>query len=595
MGDSLTALRLELALESMEAILWDWHPATDTVATVPSAASLVGRDIESFEEFSELIHPGDRQRVEETVESALDAETPFSAEFRIEQEGEVRWFETHGRLSPETHGAAPRVVGLTKDITECKRHEEQFQMFVERSSDVITVVDERGCIEYVSPSMSRVFGHDPADLIGENAFDLIHPADREAVMAAFPGNRSLSAGTTVSVEYRTRHRDGSWRWAESRVTTRRDSTERGYVINTRDVTDRVDVERELRQIDESRSLALIASDAGIWDWNPETGEVTWHESCEQLFGVEPGAFEGTYEAFITRVHPADRSAVEHAIARTIHQDEPFHVAFRISRDDGVERWVSSRGKLLSDVDGTPVCLLGVAVDITEQKERERRLSVLERVLRHNIRNKLNIILAHSEQLADAPETDVRERALTIVEASEELYGLSETARRFESTIRPDDSVTKPADVVKRVRNVTAQARIEYAQASIRTHGGGEQWALVHEAFELAITELVENAIRHAGRPDPTVDVYVEGHETTVEVRVVDDGPGIPDLDRAVILKGEETPLEHSMGLGLWLVRWTVANSGGTIDIRDNEPTGTVIEIRLPRLSPGRPPSDVGTD
>lgn len=69
-------------------------------------------------------------------------------------------------------------------------------------------------------------------------------------------------------------------------------------------------------------------------------------------------------------------------------------------------------------------------------------------------------------------------------------------------------------------------------------------------------------------------------EHAVELSVADDGPGIPERVRKVVLSGEETPLEHLDGLGLWLVRWVVRNSAGNLDIREHDSAGTVVSIRL---------------
>ena len=71
-------------------------------------------------------------------------------------------------------------------------------------------------------------------------------------------------------------------------------------------------------------------------------------------------------------------------------------------------------------------------------------------------------------------------------------------------------------------------------------------------------------------------------EGVVEIRVADEGPGIPEMERAVLLRGAETPLEHMEGLGLWFVNWTVSASGGTVEVVGNDPQGTVVVVSLPR-------------
>jgi signal transduction histidine kinase len=104
-------------------------------------------------------------------------------------------------------------------------------------------------------------------------------------------------------------------------------------------------------------------------------------------------------------------------------------------------------------------------------------------------------------------------------------------------------------------------------------------------LSFAIEELVENAIRHADvTPNVEVSTTTSADGDSVALRVADNGPGIPDVERRGLTQDLERPLEHTSGLGLWMVRWSVTTAGGSIDIYDNEPRGTVVVIRLPRAA-----------
>jgi sensor histidine kinase regulating citrate/malate metabolism len=88
-------------------------------------------------------------------------------------------------------------------------------------------------------------------------------------------------------------------------------------------------------------------------------------------------------------------------------------------------------------------------------------------------------------------------------------------------------------------------------------------------------------VKHGGeRPSVHLSVTVEEESDTVVVSVADDGPGIPSLEQRSVTAGEESPLQHTNGLGLWFVRWMVTNSGGSMRIEDNDPAGAVVELRL---------------
>jgi PAS domain S-box-containing protein len=123
-------------------------------------------------------------------------------------------------------------------------NEERFRSLVQHSSDVITVTDAVGRILYSSPSVGRVFGYDPAALLGTELQRLVHPDDVRSVVRALVATAKGSGSERV--ECRVRHADGSWRHVESAVSARlEDPTIRGMVINTRDITERKELEEQL--------------------------------------------------------------------------------------------------------------------------------------------------------------------------------------------------------------------------------------------------------------------------------------------------------------------------------------------------------------
>jgi len=147
-----------------------------------------------------------------------------------------------------------RFVGIVRDVTERDRH----RAFVEHSSDIFTVLDEAGRFRYLSPSAEKIIGYEPESLYGEPAFDYVHPDDRDAAMESFEETFEETFGGTTgdepgypAVEYRFRCADGEYRWLESVGSNRLDGgAVGGYVINTRDVSDRKRRERKLAQLRE---------------------------------------------------------------------------------------------------------------------------------------------------------------------------------------------------------------------------------------------------------------------------------------------------------------------------------------------------------
>jgi signal transduction histidine kinase len=203
--------------------------------------------------------------------------------------------------------------------------------------------------------------------------------------------------------------------------------------------------------------------------------------------------------------------------------------------------------------------------------------VLNRVLRHNLRNDMNVISGYAGILADRLDGEDATLADRIVETSDRLGELAETARTLEENWRAPAEL-RPEDVGPAVTRAAERVAERYPDASVDVEVPETAVALSAPRLETAISELLDNAAKHAGdQPSVGIDVTTTG--TAVEIAVWDDGPGLPDQEHPVLTAGEETPLVHGSGLGLWLVYWIVESMEGSLRIGDVD-DGTRIEIRL---------------
>lgn len=125
--------------------------------------------------------------------------------------------------------------------------EEQAKALIAHSTDIIAQFDESGIIQFVSPSVEQILGYTPNELVGKPAFDLLHPDDKQPIVAAFNRIGEKPGQSTERQEHRFRHADGSWIWAESVTTNRTESPLEGYVINSREITTRKHYETQLEQ------------------------------------------------------------------------------------------------------------------------------------------------------------------------------------------------------------------------------------------------------------------------------------------------------------------------------------------------------------
>ena len=141
-----------------------------------------------------------------------------------------------------------------------------------------------------------------------------------------------------------------------------------------DITEMTEQRRELEATSQRLNVALEATDAGVWELNLETKEVIWTESMEQLFGLDPGTSEGTYEEFLELVHPDDVSAVQTSLEETTEDGDTLQVEYRVEQDDRTELWIEARAELHAGPN-TPRRLVGIATDVTERKQRDAEIEL----------------------------------------------------------------------------------------------------------------------------------------------------------------------------------------------------------------------------
>jgi PAS domain S-box-containing protein/putative nucleotidyltransferase with HDIG domain len=204
--------------------------------------------------FLEFIHPDDRQMVAENYAKRLQGrEAPVAYNFRIiTKHGDVRWVQLNSLMV--LWNGKPTALAFLTDITEGKRAEEalirqekRFQALTENSSDAILVVGPDGTVSYATPSYYRISGFKPEERVGASMFERLQPEDAKMVAENF-AKLLNNPGTTLRVEVRIRHRDGSWRTVEATGTSLlHDPAVEGVVVNLHDITDRQEARKRLEQ------------------------------------------------------------------------------------------------------------------------------------------------------------------------------------------------------------------------------------------------------------------------------------------------------------------------------------------------------------
>lgn len=144
-----------------------------------------------------------------------------------------------------------------------------------------------------------------------------------------------------------------------------------------EIAQRKRTEEALRGSEERLRLGLAAARMGTWDWNILENHITWSSNMEDLFGLAPGEFDGSYEGFVARLHPEDRDRVLKAIDAAINTGANYNIEFRVVYPNGRIRWGLSLGKVFYNAIGQPMRMSGVDLDITDRQHIEEALRLSE--------------------------------------------------------------------------------------------------------------------------------------------------------------------------------------------------------------------------
>ncbi|MBT9584419.1 PAS domain-containing protein [bacterium] len=263
--------------------------------------------------------------------------------------------------------------------------------------------DEVSTIQGSGPVSGLPSGLRP--LAGADFFALVHPEDRPMV------SRQVEEARSGTEPYRAEFRivvpGGEVRWVAARGQCLRDGQGAAIALMgvDADITEHKQVEEALR----ARELLLSESQrigrVGAWEWDIANDKVIWSDELYRIFGLEPGLFAGSFQAYLSLVHPEDRDRSRAIVQRALQDGQPFDFEERILQPNGLTRILHCRGQSQSDSAGTPVRMLGVCQDITERKQAEVRIEHLNRV--YAVLSEINHVIVREQNPATIMEAACR--------------------------------------------------------------------------------------------------------------------------------------------------------------------------------------------
>ncbi len=478
----------------------------------------------------------------------------------------------------------PGVVVVIRDVSDRKEREEALAVAY-RAMDAtpvgVTLADaseEDEPVRYTNDAFTELTGYPESEVLGRNCrFLQGEDTDPEPVAEM---RRAIDAEEPVTVELRNYRRDGTEFW--NRVTIAPVENDEGavthYVGFQEDVTEAKEREQRLREYER----AVEGSNDLIAAIDREHRYLFANERYCEYHGVDPDDITGsTLEEVLG---PGVWSSIEPHVDRVLDGET---VAYRMTRprEHRSDRTFDVRYYPLENGSESVVGAVATLRDVTEQKARERQLAVFDRVLRHNLRNAMDVMIGYAEQLAADSRGQQRDRALEIVETGRELIELTDQEHRIVKFLsEPRDA--QPLELTGIVERAVESVRERYPEAEVELTFQDPIDVRMIPRIRRAVAELVKNGIEHGEQDTPVVEVTLKAGDDTVTITVADNGPGIPEPELAILTGGEELDqLYHGTGLDLWLVNWIVERCDGSLAFEENEPRGSVVRITLPRTLP----------
>ena len=296
----------------------------------------------------------------------------------VRSNGTQQWISWEIRPWYTQTGEIGGIVIFSSDNTSRKRaeielrdRERLFSTLAEALPVVIFRFDQNSHCTYINNYWTELTGRTTESVAGLGWVETLHPEDRDRLTNEWlewsqnPQQRGLYQN-----EGRLVHASGQDIWCYIQALPELDTNGEiiGYIGVFTNVTDLKQAEEALRQSEARLRLAQSASNSAVWDWDVRANTLFWSPEYYQLYGLDP-TLEPTYEGWLGCIYPDDREKASQQTLQALEESSDLRVEFRVMRSDGI-RWFAGIGQVLRDEAEQPIRMIGIAIDITQQKQTE---------------------------------------------------------------------------------------------------------------------------------------------------------------------------------------------------------------------------------
>ncbi len=644
--------KYRLLAENISDVVWVLDTASMAFKYVsPSVKKLRGYTVEEAlsQGFKEQMTPESfatimakyPKRMENFLANDPSAITKVDEILQPCKDGSTVWTEVVSTFVRNKNGGLD-ILGVSRDISKRKRaertlreNEAYLQSFFENAGSLVWIKDMEGRFVFINSSTEIALGIPREQIIGRTVHEIFpeHEAD------PYTENDQLVLKTDQIMEFEeTAMLNGMLHSYSSTKFPLRDSHGQIYALGAicTDTTQRKQVETALRESEEKyRKLAVEleqhvidrtneiqsvqrrlevatkAAELGIWDWNIVTNQLIFDDQMHTIYGTTPETFNETIEGFIKIVHPEDANNLMALAQAVLNGESHYHVQYRIIREDKSIRHIKAYGTVLQGKHGRAEHVIGVVMDITQDKEAEETLRLanleLERAMRvkdeflanmsHELRTPLNSILGISESLEEQVAGQINEKQgkyLRIISESghhllnliNDILDLSKIgAGRLELNPTQFSAEALCQSSMRMIKELAQKKQLTVScklDDKVKTIYGDER------RLKQILVNLLSNAVKFTPEGENIgLEIIGNEEENQITICVWDHGIGISEHDLSRLFKpfvqldNRFSREAGGTGLGLMLVAQLARLHGGNVSVQSQVNKGSRFAINLP--------------